>query len=190
VIEAIKIDTSDVPQKMLADPLFLFCLADVRAKLADPNEVKAICIHEAAHLLYMTKAGMRDPEFSGPKIVYNPQTGRFDRYGATVRCPNRDEKHISTLTVIDWVFQLAKAHAAGGVAIRLLANYTGSGDSEDRENFDRAYNDISTDRPLPMTADELWKEAHRILWLELNERPRQEFILSLAETIRPELFKS
>jgi hypothetical protein len=109
-----RIDTSQISKERLADPLFLLCLADVKAKLADPDEIRAICIHEAAHLFYMTKAGMRDPEFSGPRIIYNVKTGKYDRYGASVRCPNRDEAQLSTMTVGQWVFSAQSPGNAGG----------------------------------------------------------------------------
>jgi hypothetical protein len=187
-----RIDISQIPEEMLADPLFLFCLADVEAKLADPNEIKAICIHEAAHLFYMTKAGMRDPEFAGPRIVFNVETGGYDRYGASVRCPNRDEASLSTMTVGEWLFRLAKAHAAGGIAARILAgrSETDCGDSGDRENFRIAYDKLRALHPDLTSLDELWAEAKRILELELQEGERREFILAFAETIQPELFKS
>jgi hypothetical protein len=188
-----KIDTSQIPPEKLTDPLFLLNLADVQAKLNDPNEIQAICIHEAAHLFYMTKAGMKGPEFSGPRITYNAQTGKYDRYGASVRCPNRDEKHLSTITVGQWAFQIAKAHAAGGVASQILAMRpkTDSGDSEDRENFNRAYAKLCFEFPdQTISADEMWKEAQRIIGLELQEAARRELILSMAELIKPELFKS
>lgn len=187
----------DISQVVLlgkqADPMFLLCLADVKAKLADPNEVKAICIHEAAHLFYMIKAGMRNPVFTGPRIVYNPKTDKFDRYGGTVQCPNRNDDLLLTLTVGDWAFKIAKAHAAGGVAIRSLANHPNieSGDSEDRENFDKAYANICAEFPdQTIKPDAMWDEARRILGLELQEVPRRKYIESLADKIKPELFKS
>jgi hypothetical protein len=188
-----KIDTSQIPPEKLTDPLFLFNLADVQAKLNDPNEIKAICIHEAAHLFYMTKAGMKDPEFSGPRITYNVQTGKYDRYGASVRCPNRNEEVLSAMTVGQWAFQIAKAHAAGGIAAQVLAGRqnTDSGDSEDRQNFNKAYAKICSACPNPTTsAEEMWKEARRIVGLELQEDARRELILSMADLIKPELFKS
>ena len=193
VQKTIIIDISQVPKERQTDPLFLCCLADVRAKLNDLEEIRAICIHEAAHLFYMTKAGMKDPEFSGPRITYNKQTGLYDRYGASVRCPNRDEALLSTMTVGEWAFRIAKAHAAGGVAAQVLAGRpkTDSGDSEDRTNFNTAYKMICDRCPTQTTtSDEMWNEAQRILAIELQEAPRRELILSITDAIKPDLFKS
>ncbi len=191
--KSIKIDISQVlALGKQTHPQFLPCLADVEAKLSDPDELRAICIHEAAHLFYMTKAGMRDPEFTGPKIIYNSAKDDFDRYGASVRCPNRDDAYLSTITVGHWAFQIAKAHAAGGVAVRVLTNRPDieSGDSEDRENFNKAYALLCAEFPDQTIKDEdMWTEAQRILGLELQEKPRQDYILSLAERIKSDLFK-
>jgi hypothetical protein len=193
VQKAIIIDISQVPKERQTDQLFLFCLADVRAKLNDPKEIRAICIHEAAHLFYMTKAGMKDPEFSGPRITYDKQTGKYDRYGASVRCPNRDEALLSTMTVGEWAFRIAKAHAAGGVAAQVMAGRpkTDSGDSEDQTNLITAYKMIRDRCPTQTTSsEEMWNEAQRILAIELQEPPRRELILSIADAIKPDLFKS
>ena len=69
--QEVKIDTSQVPLKKQTDPRFLFLLADTRKRLSDPNERKAICIHEGTHILYLGRAGGTNFEYTGPQITYD-----------------------------------------------------------------------------------------------------------------------
>jgi hypothetical protein len=187
----IVVDISEVPAEKQNDIRFLAALEDVRRRCADPMEMEAISIHEAGHLFYMTRAGLRDPECNGPRIVYNPLTDKFDRYGSSVRCPNQDKEHLATTPISKWVFQMAKSYVGGGVAAHVLAGAADVGDSGDRENFDGFYDEILRQQPnVKTTHDEMWAEAQRIVTLELQDDGLQSCIRRMAAELKPLLFRT
>lgn len=189
----LQIDTSQVPPEKLKDPRFLVMLADTRMRLSDPQEIKAICIHEVTHGIYLARAGMVDFEFAGPRIEYDASTDTFDRTGASVKGGSIDREHLAKMSVIQWLGSVAKAFAGSGLAVKvLMPDRPDSGDFGDRENFQKFFAEtIQPKYPkLKLNLDSLWKQARESVKadLETPDLPYPETIIRAADEIERMLF--
>lgn len=186
----IKIDTSQVPRAKLHDPRFLTLLTDMRMRLADPRERKAMCIHEVTHAMYLTKAGKRNLKVTGPQIEYDAKRDTYDRTGASVK-GDVDQQYLARVSVKDWISATAKAYAAPAVAVEVLANRRGAdnGDAADRQDFERFLNMVRTKHPnIRIDLDSIWQKARRSVRGDLQKPEWREAILKSAEELEAWLF--
>jgi hypothetical protein len=188
-VVTIKIDVSQVPEQKRADFRFLFLLADIQRRCADPQVVKAICAHEAGHVFYLGRAGRQNPSACGPKITYDPIKDKFDDTGSSVDFDGWDQQLIASLTVGEWLSRLAKGYVAGGVAARILANSTERGDAGDRELFDGFFEELRVKHPdITETSDSLWIKAQNAVANDLQNDEIKKIVLKCAEILKPDLF--
>lgn len=186
----IKIDTSQVPPAKLHDPRFLMLLADMRMRLADPRERKAIAIHEVTHAMYLTKAGRRNLKVAGPQIEYNAKSDTFDRTGASVK-GDVDKKYLARVSVAEWISATAKAYAAPAVAVEVLTNRPegANGDIGDRQGFEEFLKMVGTKHPdMRIDVDSVWKKARKSVRAELQKPELRKKILKTAEELEAWLF--
>lgn len=186
----IKVDTSQVPRAKLHDPRFLILLNDMRMRLADPKERKAISIHEGTHAMYLTKAGKRNLKVAGPQIEYNAKSDTYDRTGASVK-GDIDQQYLARVSVAEWISATAKAYAAPAVAVEVLANRpeADSGDAGDRQGFEEFLKMVRTKHPdMRIDLDSLWKKARRSVRADLQKPAWREAILKTAEELEAWLF--
>lgn len=186
----IKIDTSQVPRAKLHDPRFLTLLTDMRMRLADPRERKAMCIHEVTHAMYLTKAGKRNLRVTGPQIEYDAKRDTYDRTGASVK-GDVDQQYLARVSVKDWISATAKAYAAPAVAVEVLANRreADNGDAADRQDFEGFLNMVRTKHPnIRIDLDSIWQKARKSVRGDLQKPEWREAILKSAEELEAWLF--
>lgn len=186
----IKIDTSQVPRAKLHDPRFLTLLTDMRMRLADPRERKAMCIHEVTHAMYLTKAGKRNLKVTGPQIEYDAKRDTYDRTGASVK-GDVDQQYLARVSVKDWISATAKAYAAPAVAVEVLANRreADNGDAADRQDFEGFLNTVRTKHPnIRIDLDSIWQKARKSVRGDLQKPEWREAILKSAEELEAWLF--
>jgi len=166
----ILIDISRVPLLKQEDPRFKSLFAMMEAKLADPRQVEAICIHESTHMYYLIKAGVDDFVFAGPTITYDEKEG-FDHTGASVQAKSFDKALAGQTKDVTWAFTVAKSCVGGGIGVEVLCrNISDNGASGDRERFDTMY-DLLKKSGLSIPKDEFRKEAERLVRAELETIP-------------------
>lgn len=186
----IKINTSQVPRAKLHDPRFLILLKDMRVRLADPKERKAISIHEVTHAMYLTKAGKQNLKVTGPQIEYNAKSDTYDRTGAAVK-GDVDKQYLARVSVAEWISATAKAYAAPAVAVEVLANRAegDNGDAGDRQGFEEFLRMVRTKHPdIRIDLDSLWKKARKSVRADLQKPATREAILKTAEELEAWLF--
>ena len=187
----IKIDTSQVPRAKLHDPRFLILLTDMRLRLGDPKERKAISIHEVTHAMYLTKAGKRNLKVTGPQIAYNAKSDSFDRTGASVKGGYVDRQYLARVSVAEWISATAKAYAGPAVAVEVLANRpeADNGDAGDRQGFEEFFKMVRTKHPdIRIDVDSLWKKARESVRADLQKPAWRQTILRTAEELEAWLF--
>ena len=187
----IKIDTSQVPRAKLHDPRFLILLTDMRLRLADPKERKAISIHEVTHAMYLTKAGKRNLKVTGPQIEYDAKSDTFDRIGASVKGGHVDQQYLAGVSLAEWISATAKAYAGPAVAVEVLANRPAgeNGDAGDRQGFEEFFKTVRTKHPnVRIDLDSLWRKARESVRAELQRAAWRETILKTAEELEAWLF--
>ncbi|HYY72930.1 MAG TPA: hypothetical protein VE778_05000 [Candidatus Bathyarchaeia archaeon] len=186
----IKIDTSQVPRAKLHDPRFLTLLTDMRMRLADPRERKAMCIHEVTHAMYLTKAGKRNLKVTGPQIEYDAKRDTYDRTGASVK-GDIDKQYLARVSVKEWISATAKAYAAPAVAVEVLANRQGAdnGDAGDRQGFQEFLKMVGTKHPeMRIDLDSVWTKARKSVRADLQKAELRKKILKTAEELEAWLF--
>jgi hypothetical protein len=183
------IDISGVPIHKRGEFRFKALVAMIEAKLADPRQVEAICVHESMHMYYLIKSGVNDFTFSGPTVTYNEKDG-FDHTGASIRAKSFDQTMQGKQKDVKWAFTVAKANVGGGIAVeKLCPEMLDTGDSGDKERFETIYKTL-VEAGLTVPKDEFKNEAERLVRAELDTIPGlKEKIREIAnDFMRDKLF--
>ena len=164
-----RIDISEVPSEKRTDPRFLELCK--RIQNSDPRQIKAVCVHEAAHGIYLRRAGAIDLRRRGTLVGYDVQHDDFFISPAAV----------APIFPTPWnarLDEVARYHAAGGVAMRTLTAETDVGDEKDLESlrefcndffpaqtanvhhhWQRAQSEVERDLRNPKFKQEVWEQA-------------------------------
>lgn len=185
----IEIDLSQVPAEKLADPRLLVLRAQLEAALRNPKWVAAFCAHEAAHIIYLGRAGMTDFTFASATILYDAARDEFNGFPASVRPGGFNNDLLARINVGQWILAVAMGHAAGGVAARKLTNAPDSGDQGDYENFCNLCDVLCAQHP-DWTFDRpgLWRAAQEAVEKDLRSPKFKHEIWDKAHEIKPLLF--
>lgn len=136
-----------------------------------------VCLHEAAHAIFMELDGIKNVRFSGPEIYYNFET---DTFGATSARVTGDDQP-DAIVDDDGTFIKTKHIVAGGVAVRKLfsLNENESGEGGDYADFLRwcAKNPPNSGE----TAEALWKRAREAVNVMLEDAELRERIEKRAD---------
>ena len=166
-----RIEISEVPIDRQSDPRFIeFC---ARIQNSDPRQITATCVHEAAHGIYMRRAGAIDLKRRGIVVGYDSQQDDFFISPAAV-APVFPKPWKARLDAV------ARYYAAGGVAMRRLTTETHTGDEKDFDDFCGFCNDyfpqeaanaarrwregqdaVQRDLRTPAFRQEVWAEARQ-----------------------------
>jgi hypothetical protein len=168
-LKPIKIDASRVPEDKQTEKDFIGLRDDMKAGMANPEIVKAVCTHEAGHMVFALQAKMIIHGLVGPEIHYKPSEAcPFVGHAAHL------EIEVPAGTPIE---ACARMLAAGGVASREVAKSSYAGDQEDFALY------LGMCNELPQLADpklrmSVWNDAKKIVEVYLRE---------IAKTFFPEL---
>lgn len=154
-----RIDQTQIPPDKRYHPEVLKLLDSIEN--TDPLLTTAICVHEAAHGIYMRKAGAIDLRFKGMTIFWDASKGEFDIAAAAIAPTFGDDWKISE----DNIDMIARYHAAGGAATITLTSEVNPMDRDDLDKFRKVCSSIPN---AILDADKLWREAQAHVLSELQ----------------------
>lgn len=167
----------------------------MQAALSIPVNVNALCIHEAGHVIYLTRAGLGEFSYFKSRITYDAERGKFDGYLAEVlpRVGRTFPTNLNLNLLNDWLFQVAQGFAAGGVFARELTNATldmgDVGDSADYERFsEMCYLIHQGDPSNTIDRETTWKQAQEAVKKDLRNSKSREEAWKKAKEIKQTLF--
>jgi hypothetical protein len=180
-VEHVRINYADVVQHNLErNPNFLALYWEMQDSFADREFGRKVCLHEAAHAVFMEKSGVPGIKFYGPAIVCDDARRKFVTIGALVEggdTPNvKVDEH--------WILENAKHAAAGGVAVRKLLKADEAGDERDFERWIERCVDLPP-HLRHLNPVELWEKGQEAASVELdNEQTRAQVLARTEEYLR------
>lgn len=168
------IDESLIPPDKLADPRLAWWKEAVEPALKDKTNRAGVCLHEAAHAVYLERAGAK-AIFHPPTVLYDPRNDTFGMAAAGVHGEFGTGAKVDSLV-------MARYFVAGGVAKRVLTKLTedsfdDGGDEQDLidwtetgeelgmssevilAHWEEAKRDVEKDLRSPAFRRQLWKRA-------------------------------
>ena len=173
-----RFDKSRIPPDKLQDPRLAKLEADLLEMMQDDGYRLRTCLHEAAHAVYLERAGALEVILHGPVALYCPEKDSFHMGTAAVQGRfSEDGQMVDSVAMARW-------YAAGGVAKRLLTNDPDPGADQDFEVFcaefrrltpqhehkeesllehwEQAAKDVEKDLRDPAFRRLLWRRAHEL----------------------------
>lgn len=185
---AITINTDSISDEQKKTEKFKRAYREMYTRLSVPEFAHAVCCHEAAHLYYLTIAGMKNYDAFPAELYYDPTIGDYG--GTLASIQPRDLKALTTEEEAkQWLWTVLKSHAAGGVVSRkVMPLLLDHGDQDDKQRFmalcEKMRNGNSSINP-----DDLWKQAQEAVSKELADNPKAMAALEkfADEELRPQL---
>jgi hypothetical protein len=162
----ISIDISKVPADKQTRPDFLSLKSQMEQVLAQPAWIKAFCIHEAGHIIYLTQLGVTQYAYLGPSIEYDKQRDAFDGIMASIQPQSRPS--LGNIDLAKFFATAAKAHAAGGTFAKKLTGVPDQGDQQDRENLNGICDSLEQKYSITLDRDSSWKQAQEDVLKDLR----------------------
>lgn len=167
----LRLDKSRIPVDKQNDARLLRSEALLLLDMEDEQHRLRVCIHEAAHAIYMERAGLV-PVLHGPTAYYNPTTDTFDFGEAAVHGKGGNGVTLDSLVMARWF-------VAGGVVSSLLIGegvilpgdgqdfevFTselaklGAGTETISQHWEQAKKDVEKDMRSPAFRREVWDRA-------------------------------
>jgi hypothetical protein len=174
------INKSTVPRKHRKDPRILGLEADLRDQFCDAQHRREVCIHEAAHEIYMRRAGFGVIR-KGPSIQWCPESRRVFTSGACVQIQITRE----TRKADGRLETVAKFMAAGGVAASSLCSKVGNfGDEEDFLRFVQFCANEFSKKEIQL----IWNQAKKLVRQDLRNMAFRKEVLEVARDFENEVF--
>jgi hypothetical protein len=184
------INTDGVTDEQKRSAKFQSAYADMLAQLTAPGFAHVLCCHEAAHLVYFTIAGMQNYDPQPARLEYDPQLD--DYVGSLAGIQLLDLPQWTPGKFGEWFYNVARAHAAGGVVAREMMSSTGGtwkddtgGDQDDKERFIKVCDQLNTDPNVTIDAEDAWKKAQESILQDLEDPDWLSIIEKQAEDLRP-----
>lgn len=181
----VEIDITQVPQGKRSDQRFLYLSTQLQTALSQPDFIKLVCIHEAAHHRYQLRLGATSFEYHGPRIVYDEERDKFGVFSAAVRATawNSD---FSNQDAKDLLHQMAIIGVAGELATIAIEG-TGEGSGlGDYLAFNEIYEKIG--KAAHGACLDIWYAAQKYVADDLQKAEVRSEILTIATAIEPQLF--
>jgi hypothetical protein len=157
---------------MQIDQEFLALYWKMQEMYTDLNYGRKVCIHEAAHALYLEKGG-REVSFYGPAILYENRTNKYHSIGAMV-----DGGYDWMPNTKELLFEHAKQLVAGGVAVRKFLNVDEAGDETDHRQFIAMCGHLPIVlQKLNLNPEEIWAGAQEAVNRELENEEFKEQLM-------------
>jgi hypothetical protein len=189
--EHVRINRDDVVrQGRQTDPRFIELYRRMQAALSDREYGYRVCLHEAAHAVLMEQDGIKNVQFSGPEITYDPSNDDFS--GAYGRAEGDPESFQVTEALM---FRKCLHSAAGGVALRKFAavQKKDAGDGDDYAQCWMRYEALrlqSGRETLEETPKEFWKRAQEAASTRLDDPDTKTNVLAKAQEYLLKLYPS
>jgi len=168
------------------DPRFEKLYREMQASFADMRYGYRVCLHEAAHAVFMELHGVKNVRFTGPEIVYDYSLNKF--CGAGARATGDDEPEVAITD--EYLFTRAMHAAAGGVVLRVLKGVKDkdAGDDCDYRKFETFYQKNRPSHAEP--PEDVWKRAREAVVTKLGDEEIKQKVLSKAEEYVQQLYRS
>ena len=152
----IPLDKSEIPPEKRNDPRLAEWEEAVSKGIQNTSYRVGVCLHEAAHAIYLERCGACCVTLHVAVALYDAQSDRYEASVAAVRPSFGKERALVDLD------ELARAYAAGGVAKRLLiADDTWMEEGGDQTDF-RIFAAEASKSGLPVEEiSRRWEQAKR-----------------------------
>jgi hypothetical protein len=174
--------TADLPNELKEhDECFRAC-QNVLNELASPEDIHAVCVHEAGHYVYAVKFGMivgfksEQIEMCPPRVehyldIWDNNRDRFQAVPGSIRTPFEAKKTQWTLLKI---WNAAQVAVAGSVFAGKITNHPNKGIAGDKELFETYYRLAQPalhKNPRFLEYSEYWRDATNDVEKALAEYP-------------------
>lgn len=179
----ITIITEGISDEQKNTEKFKSAYQDLLAQLSVPGFIPVLCAHEAAHAIYFTLAGMKQFETIPPTIKFDPVANDYTGHLAAIQIldiPKWTEGLFG-----EWLFKIARGHAAGGVVARQLMPSSDGGDDGDRDRFKDICDEFNKDPNVHINFEYVWKQAQDSIVQELENQEVIAAIEKEALHLRP-----
>jgi hypothetical protein len=162
------INTDEISDEQKKTGKFKLAYQQMYAQLTAPGFAHAVCCHEAGHLFYFTKVGMKNYNSFPARLYYEPT---IDDYAGTMASVQPCDLKAPTAgnEANEWLWTVLKAHAAGGViARRVMSSLPDHGDEDDKVRF----MDMCKLMRVTEDPDKLWKQAQEAVSKDFSDNPK------------------
>jgi hypothetical protein len=178
----IKINTDGISDEQKATEKFQSAYKDMMATLTAPGFIPVLCAHEAAHLIYFTRAGVKEYDAVPPTLKFDPAKDDYTGHLAAIKI--LDLPLWTPGKFDEWFSYIARAHAAPGVVARRLMPSSYGGDSDDRARFKKLCDEFSKDPAVKIDFDWWWKHGQETAAKDLEHPDAMKSILQVADELR------
>jgi hypothetical protein len=183
----ITINTDGITDEQKAEQKFKSAYREMYAQLTAPGFIPVLCAHEIAHKIYFMVAGVPEDKFvpHSAKLRYDPT---IDDYVGDLAGIQLLELPPWTPGKFDeWLFNIARGHAAGGLVARKLMPSSDGGDKDDRERFKKLCDEFNKDPKVKIDWQYWWTLAQEAITKELENPEFVKAIQQHAVELRAEL---
>lgn len=176
----LEIDKSDIPLKMLDKDFFIQFESAFQAFLSQHDNQRAVCVHEAAHALFIYLSGGTDVALTGPVISIRDNV--LVAEAANTKAESFDLELVEQRSVAQNADAVARAHAAGSAAVEQLLNSPYYGDNGDIEIFTIWFESRRDQYGFTDSPDVAWAKVRDDVKRILREKPQlRETVLTMAD---------
>ncbi len=180
-----KINTDGISEQEKATPKFQSFYQGMLAQLTRPGFIRILCVHEAAHLVYFTMAGLKEYDPHPATIRFDPTIN--DYVGDLAGVKLNDLPPWQEGKFWEWFTLVAKGHAAGGVVARKLDPSTDGGDEDDRRRFKDICDLLNEKDPkLSINFEDIWNKAQQSVLEDLSHPEMMKMIEDHALVLKGE----
>lgn len=155
-------------------------------QISDSDWVRAICIHEAAHIFYFRQFGATDFIYHGPRMDYDHEAAAY-----VVQCAAVEPKPYTkkALTFAQQFELQARLAVSGSVAAAAFTDISDDGKDDDFDNFERTCNKLNVNKHgLKFDAQALWDKALPEVEADFKVPGNRAAVIAEAENLRLRVF--
>jgi hypothetical protein len=180
----ITITTDGISEEQKTTEKFKTAYAAMLAKLTAPGFIPVLCVHEAAHLIYFSVMGVEKFNIFPARLEFDPAINDYKGHLPAIQALNIPDWAPGDFW--NWLFKIARALAAGGVASRKLMPSSDGGDRDDKERFEIACAQYNQDPQLKTKIDskEMWAEAQLQVAKDLENPKNMDALNQEAAKLR------
>jgi hypothetical protein len=178
------INTDGITDEQRKTEKFKSAYRDMLENLTAPEFIPTLCAHEAGHMIYFNQLGVMNFEPYPPTLKYDPTIDDYMGHLAAIQPLNIPTYKPGEFT--KWLYQIADAHAAGGVIARKLMPSSDGGDQDDKERFKKLCEAFNKDPNINGSLDfnTLWKSAQERVAADIENSKNMDTINQEALRLR------
>ena len=156
------------------------------SRISDSDWVRAICIHEAAHIFYFRQFGATEFIYYGPRMDYIRATAAYDVQYAAVGPEPYTKKQMTFAEALDLEARLA---VSGSVAAAAFTDLNDDGADDDFNKLEGTCDQLNINNHGPkFDAQALWEKARSEVEADFKSPENRVAIIDEAEKVRLRVF--